>query len=143
MFVSSFNVVQAQTLTNISECDTVNWGSPTLAAIACPLASAFNALIGLAAAVFVVFILIASYRYSNSIGDPKAAAGAKKTLTFSIIGFLIIIGIFTIMKILASALGLGTEVEGYNPFNNLIQAINTFMCHVSDAGGGGTIIECN
>ena len=58
------------------------------------------------------FILISGVRLITSSGDPKAVEGARKTLTFAIIGLVIILLSFFII----SVIGYITGVDCINQF---------------------------
>lgn len=58
-----------------------------------------------AGAVAVVFIIIAGYKFIRSGGDPKQVEGARKTMTFSIIGLLLLLFSFAIINFVADFTG--------------------------------------
>ena len=65
-----------------------------------------------AGVVALFFILISGIRLITSSGDPKAIEGARKTLTFAIIGLVIILLSFFII----SMIGYITGVDCINSF---------------------------
>ncbi len=64
-----------------------------------------NAAFVFAGSVAVIFIIWSGIQYIMSGGDPKKAEGAKKTLTWSIIGLLLIVFSVAIINILATITG--------------------------------------
>jgi hypothetical protein len=62
--------------------------------------------------VALFFIIISGIKLLTSGGDPKAVDAAKKTLTYAIIGLVIILGSFFII----SVIGYITGVECINTF---------------------------
>ena len=72
----------------------------------------FSAVL-LAAGVVVIFIIIGGYKYMTSGGDPKQLEGARKTITYAIIGMLIVFFSLFFLNILKQVLG----IECLNFFN--------------------------
>jgi Ni,Fe-hydrogenase I cytochrome b subunit len=48
--------------------------------------------------VCVVMIIISGYKYVTSAGDPSAVTKAKNTLTFAIIGLIVVLLAFTVTQ---------------------------------------------
>lgn len=84
--------------------------APSPMAILCPLVRYLNLILYASAAVFVIMVFLSAIKYALSQGDPKALQGAKGSLTWAIIGFLVIIGVFTMLVILKNVLGLEDNV---------------------------------
>jgi hypothetical protein len=55
----------------------------------------------LAGAVALVFLIIAGYKFINSSGDPKKVEEARKTGVYAIIGLLLVLFSFAIVKFIA------------------------------------------
>lgn len=141
--MSTANPAYAQTIRNLSDCDNINlnedqWNTGDVdrlyvttnpLAVVCPVVRILNVLMIMAGVTLVVMILFSAYRYASSTGDPKAIQGAQNTLTYAIIGFVVIIGVYALIRILASIFGLDpTSVVGAGPFNSLIDALNDLLC---------------
>lgn len=63
----------------------------------------------------VVFIIFGGIKFITSGGDPKAAEGARKTLTWAIIGLIVILLSFAIVRLIAQTTGVGCITEfGFN-----------------------------
>lgn len=73
-----------------SACNT----STTLQGI---FSSVTNAVIFLVGAVSVLMIVIGGLRYVLSSGDPKAAADAKNTILYSVVGVVVAIAAYAIV----------------------------------------------
>ncbi len=71
---------------------------------------------GLAAITTVFFIIFAGIKFLNSGGDPKQVEGARKTLTFAIIGFVLILLSFTIIRFIAAFTGTSSCVSPFLSF---------------------------
>lgn len=57
-------------------------------------------LISVAAAISIIFIMIAGIKFVTSSGDEKKLASASSTLTYAIIGLVVTILAFMIVRIL-------------------------------------------
>jgi hypothetical protein len=66
---------------------------------------------GVAAVIFIVF---AGIKFITSGGDPIKVEGAKKTMTFAIIGLVIVLLSFVILKVFTTVSGVQCNVLGVN-----------------------------
>lgn len=82
---------------------------PQLSGLACVLVKLISSGLGVLAGVGAIFMLIGGVKYATATGDPKALESAKKTLTYAILGFIIVLGARAILTFIATILG----VEGY------------------------------
>jgi hypothetical protein len=62
--------------------------------------------IGLAGTVALFMIIFAGYQFLFSGGDAKAVEGARKTLTFAILGLFLIFLSFLILNIISTVTGV-------------------------------------
>lgn len=62
-------------------------------------------LLSLAGIVFFVMLVIGGFRYILSGGNPEAAAGARRTLTFAIAGLIVVASAFLILAIIEELTG--------------------------------------
>ena len=62
-------------------------------------------LFSLAALAAFIMILIGGIKYMFSGGDVEAAAGARSTVTYAIIGLVLVVCAFVIVKVLSTILG--------------------------------------
>ena len=65
-----------------------------------------NVVLGVGIAVTIIFLILGGIQYITARGDQKAAGAARESLTNAVIGFIVVIGAFTIRTILLSMLGL-------------------------------------
>jgi hypothetical protein len=82
----------------------------TLSCIWPLMSNIINAAMVLSAVVALYFIIISGIRFISSRGDAQAIDGAKKTLTFAIIGFIFIILSFTLFNFIFTITGIEQDV---------------------------------
>lgn len=66
-----------------------------------------DAAFALGGLVCFVYILVGAFRYMNSGGDDKAVQAAKNTLTFAIVGLVIVVGGAVFMEFFVGNTGVG------------------------------------
>lgn len=76
------------------------------------ITSIISILLLVAASIAVVYLMIGGYRYVMARGNEEASEAAKKTISSSVIGLIIIVLAFAIIRIIASVL-----VEGSGGLN--------------------------
>lgn len=64
-----------------------------------------NVVLGVGIAVTIVFLILGGIQYITAKGDQKAAGAARDALTNAVIGFVVVIGAFTIRTILTNVIG--------------------------------------
>ena len=88
----------------------------TITTLADILGIIMNVVLGLGIALTIVFLIIGGIQYITSRGDAKAADTARSSLTNAVIGFIVVIGAFTIRIVVANVFGGDvTEVTGVTP----------------------------
>lgn len=65
------------------------------------VASVLSAIIPLAAMVLLIMLFWGGFQLMSAGSDPKSAAGAKSTITYAIIGIVIIASAFLIVRLIA------------------------------------------
>ncbi len=87
---------------------------PTLDQLSCPIERGLEVLIYSSGAVFLGIVFYSAIKYSLSQGDPKALQGSQQTLTWGVIGFLIIVFVVSLANIIAAIFGasLSTTIQG-------------------------------
>lgn len=71
-----------------------------------------NIVLGIGVALTVIFLILGGIQYMTARGDQKAAQEARASLTNAVIGFIVVIGAFTIRTVLISVIGAeGTVIE--------------------------------
>ena len=92
-----------------SECSIVTSSGevvPTLSCIFPLIATIINWLLMFSGLVTVVLIIYAGIRFVSSGGDPKQVEGAKKILTYAILGLILIFLSFAIVRFIAQVTGV-------------------------------------
>ena len=69
-----------------------------------------NVVLGVGIAVTIIFLILGGIQYITARGDQKAAGAARESLTNAVIGFIVVIGAFTIRTILINVIG-GTNTN--------------------------------
>lgn len=65
-----------------------------------------------AAVAFLIMLIYGGFQFVTSGGDPKAAAAARTTLTFAIIGVILVVGVWLILLLIEYVTGTNlTEVS--------------------------------
>lgn len=64
-----------------------------------------NIVLGIGIAITIIFLILGGIQYITSKGDQKAAQEARTSLTNAVIGFIVVIGAFTIRTVLLSMIG--------------------------------------
>lgn len=81
-------------------------GVPTLTCIPYVFQNLINWAMILAGVVAVFLIIVSGYKFISSGGDAKQVEGARQTLTYAIIGLLIVFLSFFIINIIAGVTGV-------------------------------------
>ena len=72
--------------------------------------SVLERIIGLlapaAGIAFFFMMLVGGFKFLSSGGDPKAAGAARTTLTFAIIGIILVVASWLILKLIADLTGV-------------------------------------
>ena len=92
-----------------SGCQYDTGSGDTILTLRCIFPLIFNVIfwaIGLAGTVALFMIIFAGYQFLFSGGDPKAVDGARKTLTFAILGLFIVFLSFLILNIISTVTGV-------------------------------------
>lgn len=100
---------------------TGNWSScvdskgvATIGCIWVVLQNIINAALALAGVTAVIFIIWAGIGFVTSQGDQERIASAKKTLTFAIIGLLLILFSLAIFNFVLTTTGISPSSAGVN-----------------------------
>jgi hypothetical protein len=70
-----------------------------------------NVVLGVGIAVTIVFLILGGIQYITAKGDQKAAGAAREALTNAVIGFIVVIGAFTIRTILINVIGVTNDLK--------------------------------
>lgn len=58
-----------------------------------------------AAIAFLIMLIIGSYQFITAGGDPKGAAGARATLTYAVIGVVLVVTSWLILQLIQTITG--------------------------------------
>lgn len=86
--------------------DCIKEGAATLSCIPAVLQNILTWLFVFAGIAAVFFVVFAGIKFITSGGDAKQVEGARKTLTFAIIGLVIIILSYTILRLISVVTGV-------------------------------------
>lgn len=96
--------------------------------IVCPIARALNVVLLSVGAIFVIIVLVTSIKFAMSQGDFKGVLGAKNSLTWAVVGFLVVAGIFGLVTLLANIFGIPLgNVSSSGPFLLFNQGLERLM----------------
>jgi hypothetical protein len=65
-----------------------------------------SVVLALAGIACFLMLLVGGFRFLTAGGDPKAAASAKGTLTYAILGLVLLVGTWLILKLLETFTGV-------------------------------------
>lgn len=85
----------------------------SITALLCPVLRIVNILLYSAGAVFAIYVIYSGVKLSLAWGDSKGFDGAKWSLTYAVLGFVVILGFFTIYQVVLTTL----NIEGFGSFN--------------------------
>ncbi|MDP2632102.1 MAG: hypothetical protein Q8P25_00060 [Candidatus Curtissbacteria bacterium] len=82
-------------------------GDPyTISQVVDVLERIINLLAPAAGIAFFFMMIIGGFQFLNSGGDPKAAGAARTTLTYAILGIILVVASWLILQIIKSATGV-------------------------------------
>lgn len=87
-------------------CLDPNSGIPTISCLGNVFGNVVRAMLGLAGIALFVLLLVGGFKYITSGGDPKAIEGAQKTITYAIIGLIVILLSFLILVLIGTITGV-------------------------------------
>lgn len=62
-----------------------------------------NALVGIASSIALWFLIVGAFQYITSAGNPEGVSKAKNTILYAIIGLLVTIGSFVVIKFIINS----------------------------------------
>jgi len=66
--------------------------------------------IGIAATILFLIFIWAGYELVTSRGEPQKIAAARNKITYGIVGFILLVASFLIIRIISQVFGLGEEL---------------------------------
>lgn len=82
-------------------------GVASLSCVPYLIQNIISAALAFGGVVAIFLIIWGGYKYIRSAGDPKQAEGAKQTITYAIIGLLIVFLSYFIISVIAQLTGVG------------------------------------
>lgn len=79
---------------------------PGLNSLGAIIGAFIPSILGLAGMAAFIFLVMGGFKYLIARGDPKAIEDARKTISGAIIGLLVIVGLFLIISIIQTILGI-------------------------------------
>lgn len=65
-----------------------------------------------AAVAFLIMLIVGGFQFVTSGGDPKAAGAARTTLTYAVIGIVLVVAVWLILLLIGTITGVNvTNVE--------------------------------
>jgi len=83
---------------------------PTIQCLEVVFEKVLNIAVELAVVVLFLFLIIGGFKFITSGGDPKATESAKNTLTYAILGLVLLIGIWLILNFIQYFTGIEVTV---------------------------------
>ena len=83
---------------------------PTIYGLEAIVANILNIIIGLAGVVLLLMLIGGGFGYITSGGDKEKAAKAKNTLTYAILGLVVILGAWLIIRLIEEFTGLNLHI---------------------------------
>ncbi len=83
---------------------------PTIYGFEAIVANILNIIISLAGVVLLLMLIMGGFGYITSGGDKEKAAKAKNTLTYAILGLLVILGAWLIIRLIEEFTGLNLHI---------------------------------
>ena len=82
------------------------WNQLNLSDLTCIFNRVYNTAILTVSGVFIIWAILSGIRYMSASGDEKAVADARRSLTMAILGFIIVVGAYALIRILGNVIGL-------------------------------------
>ena len=83
---------------------------PTIYGLEVMVANILNIIIGLVGVVLLLMLIMGGFGYLTSGGDKEKAAKAKNTLTYAVLGLLVILGAWLIIRLIEEFTGLNLHI---------------------------------
>ncbi|MBI2029002.1 hypothetical protein HYT02_01155 [Candidatus Gottesmanbacteria bacterium] len=81
-------------------------GAPTIQCAEVVFANILQAVVTIAGIALLIMLVIGSIRFLTSGGDPKQTELARKTMTSAILGLVLIVGSYLILKLISDFTGI-------------------------------------
>lgn len=85
--------------------------TPTIKCLEVVFGNVLEAVVALAGIALFIMLVVGSFRFLTSGGDPKQTETARKTMTSAILGLVLIIGSYLILRLIANFTGIDSLLE--------------------------------
>lgn len=109
-------LLPAPVLADAPGCTYLNGDIPSLGCLADVIVNIINLLFAFLGTVTVLIIIFGAIKFVVSSGDPKAIETAKKTITYAIIGAIVVLLAFLIINAFYTILGLPSPLSNFSLF---------------------------
>lgn len=99
---------------DLTSCSTAN-GVVTLDCVGPIIASIIFWLLTFAGIVALIFVIFGGFKFLTSGGEKEKVEGARKTLTWSIVGLILILSSFMIVRLVGQVTGITCISAPFNP----------------------------
>ena len=103
--MNAFSQLLAVSEVQLEECLSPDPSNPLCAPALSELNTVFSNVVEVAlwfgGIILFIMLLVGGFKYITSGGDPKSVEGAKRTLTFAIVGFVLLASAFLILRFIA------------------------------------------
>ena len=83
-------------------------GVPTLKGLEAVFSNVVSVVLGLSGVVLFIMLIVGGFKYLTAGGDPKALEAAKGTLSHAILGLVVLVLAFIILKVIAEVTGVSS-----------------------------------
>lgn len=87
-------------------CSPVAGDVPTIGNLSCIFQNVVQSALALAGILLFILLLSGGFRYITSGGDPKAIESAQKTLTYAVLGLVLILVSYLILVLIRELTGV-------------------------------------
>jgi len=90
--------------------DCIQNGIPTLKCLESVFSNVVKAAVSLVTLALFAMLVVGGFKFLTSAGNPKSTESARSTMTYAIIGLVVIIGSYLIMKVIEHFTGVSVTV---------------------------------
>ena len=93
----------------LSGFESINLSGPAkISDLVIVIQNIISILAPIAAVAFLIMLIVGGFQFLTSGGDPKAVAGARTTLTYAVIGIILVVVSWLILLVIKNITGVDT-----------------------------------
>ena len=93
----------------LSGFESINLSGPAkISDLVIVIQNIISILAPIAAVAFLIMLIVGGFQFLTSGGDPKAVAGARTTLTYAVIGIILVVVLWLILLVMKNIPGVDT-----------------------------------